>query len=222
MPIFNTKLINKTSLLSTLANIHRNISVVVTGSISNLKINASVGLPDSVDKFKESVKIFLEMFKLYYPLTNRSSLYSTVLSIFKFIFCFPFILSTNAYNYLVSSCRAVTIPVGIAKFLDYICIPVRKTSNGNDANSVISGFYFHDNVKSFIYIIENKYLHPDPWYTDYEIEQSKKSKFSEPLINTKEATECNKNLNELTEIICNAGYRQDVHEVKRLLESLVL
>jgi hypothetical protein len=220
--IFNNNFNLRTSLSTAIVNIRRNISVVITGGISQLNILSNVGLPTNSKDFEKLVADFLQVLKLYYPLTNKSSLFSTLLAAFKLIVVFPFIMSTQAYEFLLSSGRSVELPTGFAKFMDYICIPTRKSPDLSDSNSLISTFKFKDNLSEFLEFLDEYYLIQGKFYTDHELASlnARRKPTDLPIVNSIDVETCHKNIERMVKVITDCGYRTTHNDLVHILQAL--
>jgi hypothetical protein len=136
----------------------RSISVVISGSqnIINCRTQSFV-FTDPV-KFESYIGPFLVASKDLYPLTNRSTIDSTLLNIFYLALVFPLIFTTSCYDFIHDNQKSYNLSVGIAKVLEYVCVKTSKYSTGESPgslNGIITSSY---NLSSSIDFIENNFL----------------------------------------------------------------
>jgi hypothetical protein len=137
----------------------RSISVVISGAQNEVQCKTRNFKFTDTGLFESYIKPYLLAFKDHYPLTNRSTVESTLLNILHFAVVFPLILTTSCYEYIHNNQKTYLLPVGISRALDYVCIRTAKYSTSGNLGSVtgvVISSYSLDDTISFLreYLVE--------------------------------------------------------------------
>jgi hypothetical protein len=136
-----------------------------------------------------------------YPLTNKSTVESTLLNVIYYSLVFPLIATTDCYEFICNNGKTYSLPVGIAKMLDSICIKTLKYSTSGNLGSLTGVVVSLYDLRHTVEFIENQYL--------LTTEINGVEKFSD-------------NIKTLCSLVSRLGYTISVKQLHTILSALVI
>lgn len=112
----------------------------------------------NVKEFLSYLTDFLSAFKSTQPYTSRSTIVQTVSDLILVCVVLRAVLNSKAYDYLHSNNLTVPLPVGIARMLEYACIPTRKLLGGEGTSSFTGSIECSINVLEFLEFLRKNFV----------------------------------------------------------------
>jgi hypothetical protein len=132
------------------------LDISLTGNSNESDFRNKFIAPKTVNEFNLHLLSYFKALSTFYVLTNRSKIKAVISITIRCSLLSGCLVTSDFYTYIRSNSKFISVPVGIAKLIDYIAVPsARYLSDGTASTGKVSSLY---DFRSLVAFISDNYL----------------------------------------------------------------